>query len=114
MCFLLLSVSLPPLTEDAPLPATCLGSPAGRRGEALRRDRRQMAERRGSTRQGQILEQIQRREFARRERVRGDGEGGGGRTTHLATRAGHNWAEYTCACAWAPGKRAPLIHPVST
>lgn len=43
---------------------------------------------------------------------RGWGEWGG--ATHLATRAGHNWAEYTCACAWAPGKRAPLIHPVST
>lgn len=70
MCVLLLSFCLPPLPEDAPLPATCLGSPAGRRGEALRRDQRQMAERRGSTRQGQILEQIQRREFARRERER--------------------------------------------
>lgn len=82
--FLFLSFSRPPFPEDAPLPATCRGSPAGRTGEALRWDQRQMAERSGSKRQGQILEQIQRRELHERE-----GEGGGvgrHRGTHNTSR----------------------------
>lgn len=57
---LCLLVSL--LSEDAPLPAACCGSFAEQRIHGLRQRYRQMAEHRRPV-QGQILEQIQRREF---------------------------------------------------